>query len=349
MEILQPAPFETRIQAAVSVCAVTTFRHKTEALLIAGPEQNLYGTLGYGIDHPELLATVALRDFVPIEGVRRTCQEVRRVYAVLGCPEKVAMFTTDDQHSLNLEMLEATASWVARWLAGRTEPIHESPRNGARGTGPRCTATGQVAESLHGETVSSLNVKLADRIAPKRKLPSTRGQCEVYRREIGQLVTRVTRPDLAGAETGITAPIRSSCPAGRIVVMVAESGKDDPALLRDVVGPLNDAGYRVAGLDARGWGETLPSMPETKEKYPWDELDAARQWKWLWRRILFEPKPKRAAQYIGSAMSGELSKAAKNSSANWSMRPTRRPCGSRSRALPSSSIAGGEVRSMASK
>ena len=285
METLQLAPFETRIQAAVSVCAVSTFRDKTEALLIADPEQNLYGTLGYGIDHPELLATVAprpmligsaLRDFVPIEGARRTYQEVRHVYDVLGCPGKLGMFTTDDQHSLNQEMREAAATWLVRWLAGRNEAIHESAETVPAEADLRCTATGQVADSLGGETVGSLNLKLADRMAPQRELPSTPGQYEVYRREIAQLVTRITRVDVEGHETGITVPVRSSGPAGPVVVVVAESGKDDPALLRDIVRPLADAGHRVVGLDVRGWGETLPSMPAKKDTYPWDEFFAYR-------------------------------------------------------------------------
>ena len=285
METLQLAPFETRIQAAVSVCAVSTFRHKTEALLIADPEQNLYGTLGYGIDHPELLAAVApramligsaLRDFVPIEGARRTYQEVRHVYDVLGCPDKLAMFTTDDQHSLNQEMREASATWLARWLAGRKDKIHESPEEVPTADDLRCTPTGQVADSLRGETVLTLNLKLADRIAPKRDLPATVGQCEVYRRQIAQSVSRITRLDLEHAEPGIVVPVRSWGTTGSPVVIVAESGKDDPATAANIAQPLADAGYRVTGIDVRGWGETKPNMPDKKANYPWDEFFAFR-------------------------------------------------------------------------
>jgi hypothetical protein len=108
-------------------------------------------------------------------------------------------------------------------------------------------------------------------MAPQRELPSRPGQYEVYRGEIAQLVTRITRVDVEEHETGITVPARSSGPAGPVVVVVAESGKD-LALLRDIVRPLADAGHRVVGLDARGWGETLPSMPEKKDTNPWDEF-----------------------------------------------------------------------------
>jgi cephalosporin-C deacetylase-like acetyl esterase len=76
METLQFACFDDRIKAAIPMCAVSTFRHKTQAMLIADPEQILYGTLEHGIDHPELLAAYAPKalmvgsakqDYIPIE------------------------------------------------------------------------------------------------------------------------------------------------------------------------------------------------------------------------------------------------------------------------------------------
>ena len=284
METLQLAPFELRIKAASPSCAVATFRHKTEALLIADPEQNLYGNLGYGIDHPELLATVAprplliasaLQDFVPIAGARRTLEEIKPVYALLGAPEKVAIAETDDKHSFNQELREATASWFVRWLAGARKEVREQPAEILPAPELFCTRTGQVVESLGGETVWTLTRKRADQIAPRRGLPSSPAQVEAYRKEIAASAKRVCRLDLERREDGIHIPVKTFG-TGRPVVLVAEAGKDDPAVNRDVIEPLVAAGRRVVAIDVRGWGETRPHMPDRKAGFSWDEFFAYR-------------------------------------------------------------------------
>jgi alpha-beta hydrolase superfamily lysophospholipase len=284
METLQLAPFEVRIQAAAPSCAVATFRHKTEALLMADPEQNLYGNLGYGIDHPELLATVAPRavligaatqDYVPIEGARRTFEEIKPAFALFGSVEKVALAETNDKHTFNQELREATASWFVRWLAGSRKEVREQPAETLPDPELYCTRTGQVAESLGGETVFTLTRKRAEEIAPRRSLPSSSRQLEVYRRQIVESAKSMARLDLERREEGIHIPVRA-VGTGNPVVLVAEAGKDDAAVLRDLVEPLLAAGRRVAGIDVRGWGETRPHMPDRKAGFSWDEFFAYR-------------------------------------------------------------------------
>jgi cephalosporin-C deacetylase-like acetyl esterase len=295
METLQLAPFETRLKAAIPVCAVSTFRHKTEGLLIADPEQILSGTLGYGIDHPELLSTVApralligsaIRDYVPIAGARSTYQEVKRIYSVLGATEKVGLAETDSKHSFNQELREAAATWLVRWLGNGSGRVHEEPVEIAKDEELHCTSTGQIAGSLGGENVLTLNKAYAEKILPRRKRPSRKAEVEAYRREIAERVREVTRVGSAAREDGIWVPTRvfgaeSSAKGG--VIVVAESGKDDPDVHRKIVDPLVRAGYRVVGIDVRGWGETSPHLPDKAERpdgakvrFSWDTFFAYR-------------------------------------------------------------------------
>ncbi len=282
METLQLAPVETRIKAAVPMCAVATFRDKTEALLIADPEQILSRTLGWNIDHPELLSAVAprplligsaIQDYVPIAGARRTFAEIQPVYRRLNAVDKVRMVETDDRHGLNRELREGAASWLARWLKGSEESIWEEAADISTDEELQCTSSGQVATSVGGETVFTLNRKLAREIAPRRTLPRTPGQAEVYRREIAELSQRVTRLNLSRPEEGIYVPRRVfGSPPGPAVLLVAESGKDDPALMANVIDPLVRSGFRVTGIDVRGWGETRPHMPEKRVGFSWEDF-----------------------------------------------------------------------------
>ena len=126
MITLLTAPLDLRVRAAMSCCAVTSFYHKTKALLIADPEQIVPGIYPAGIDHPELIAAVAprafligaaLKDFVPLEGTRRTYEEAKRLFDLGG--GRLGKVETDDEHKLNRELREACYGWMLEHLAGQ--------------------------------------------------------------------------------------------------------------------------------------------------------------------------------------------------------------------------------------
>jgi dienelactone hydrolase len=270
METLQFVAWERRLKAAAPVCAVTSFRHKTEGLLIADPEQNLSGTLAYGIDHPELLAAfapnalligAAIRDYVPIAGVRRTYRELQHVYRLLGVPDKLGLAETDDKHVLNRELREALASWFVRWLAGEERKIVEEETDLPDERELWCTKTGQVATSLGGETILSLNQKLAREIAPAAR-PA----------DVVHAARRITRVDTNVPESGIVVPVREfRDPQSKRTVLLASEA---PAT--EIAGALASAGCRVIAVDVRGWGETKPEMPDRKASFAWDDFFAFR-------------------------------------------------------------------------
>ena len=288
METLQLAPFEPRIQAAVSGCAVASFRHKTEAMLIADPEQILFGTLQHGIDHPELLAAFApqplmigspQRDFVPIEAARETFRAVAKVYSIYGASDKVSLVETDDEHGLNRELRRAAAGWLVRWLGNEGQAVGEESDEIFTEEELRCTPSGQVASSLGGQTVLAMNQIYADKLVPYRAVPRGRHQHEIYRNDIKNKVSEIIRAGHYRQEAGVAIPDRVfdvGAFAQGVALVCAEAGKDDPTVRRGIIDPLIAAGYRVVGVDVRGWGETAPDMPGADVSFSWDDFFAYR-------------------------------------------------------------------------
>ena len=288
METLQLAPFEPRIQAAVCGCAVASFRHKTEAMLIADPEQILFGTLQHGIDHPELLAAFAprplmiasaKRDFVPIEGARETFRAVAKLYSIYGASDKVSLVETDDEHGLNRELRRAAAGWLVRWLGNEGQAVGEESDEIFTEEELRCTPSGQVASSFGGQTVLALNKIYAGKLAPHRAVPPGRHEHEIYRNDIKNKVSEIIRAGHYRQEAGVAVPDRVfdvGAFARGVALVCADAGKDDPSVRRGIIDPLIAAGYRVVGVDVRGWGETAPDMPAADVSFSWDDFFAYR-------------------------------------------------------------------------
>lgn len=288
MVALQFACFDDRIKAAFSSCAVASFRAKSDALLIADPEQILAGTLRALIDHPELLAAFApkplligsaLRDYVPIAGARQTFEELREVYRKLDASDALGMAETDATHGLNRELREAGATFFLRALAGRREPTSEAPAEILSERELACTSTGQVSTALNAKSVAQFNVERLAAITPE--LPSARNasEFEVFRSEVAHRVREVTRVGAYKSEFGIEVPSRfldAGVYAKGAVFLVAEQGKDHPVVRRYCIDAVIAANHGAYGLDLRGWGATDPSLPWLDVQFDWDDFFAYR-------------------------------------------------------------------------
>ena len=288
MAALQFACFDDRIQAAFISCAVASFRTKTEALLIADPEQVLFGTLREGIDHPELLAAfapkplaigAALRDYVPIHGARRTHGELQAVYRKLGRPGNLHWAETDAGHGMNRELREAAASFFCDALAGRDEISRELDGALPAASELLCTASGQVSGSLQSRNVENFYRKKADSIAPRFEMPSGASEFEVYRSVLASRIREVTRVGAFKSEFGVDVPTRfldAGVYAKGAVFLVAEQGKDHPLVRRYCIDAVVAANHSLYGVDVRGWGATAPSLPSVDVSFDWDDFLAYR-------------------------------------------------------------------------
>jgi pimeloyl-ACP methyl ester carboxylesterase len=288
METLQFAAFEPRIKAAVPVSAVATFRAKTEALLIADPEQILYSTLRYGIDHPELLAAFSPRplmvgaptqDFIPIDAARETFSAVAQAYGLVNAGGKLRFAETNDKHGMNQQLREGAIDWLLRWLTDKSQRVIERPAKLISEQELQCTASGQAADTPGAATVSTLNRAYADKIAPGRSVPARPSEFEIYKSQIVHRVREITQVGDPKPELGVVVPDRvfqvGAFARGEAMV-VAEQGMNDPEVRRAVLDPIVAAGYQVIAIDVRGWGETTPQLPDFDVSFDWEDFFAYR-------------------------------------------------------------------------
>jgi len=292
VETMLLASLDNRLQAAVPMCAVASFRDNAEALILGDPEQVLYGSLLEGIDHPELLASFAPRplmigatagDFVPVQATRRAYAEAARAFSILDAPGKAGLTETPGGHELTAGLEEAAAAWIHRWC-GNPERSDAGPQTSGDdevlpAAALQCTAEGQVAAAFEASSVLSWNQERAQAISPQRKAPATRDEFLLYQGEIAQQVRDITRVGQFRAEAGIHVPDRSFEPgpfSRGVALVIADLGKDHPLVRRGLIDPLVASGYRVVALDLRGWGESAPVLPRLTVPFSWDDFFANR-------------------------------------------------------------------------
>jgi cephalosporin-C deacetylase-like acetyl esterase len=292
------AAVEPRLAAAASSCYITSWQ---DLWFEPGPqdaEQVITAFLKKGLDFGDFLIAYAprpflilsaIRDYFPITGARSTFGEAQKLYAVLGKSEQVGFFEFDDGHGWSKPRREATYRWFDRWLKNQPGEGLEPDLETELEADLYCTETGQVATSLGGETVQTLNAKRAEdlyrrrtgtklldnpdairtliaerlgvtlQIGQKRSTPSSSGYGEIGRE--GYRIEKLTLE----TEPGIVVPSLLFVPATEVkrkpaVLWVHPEGKAAEAKPGGDMEALVRAGYLVFAPDLRGWGES--SSPE---------------------------------------------------------------------------------------
>lgn len=150
------AALDERIKVAVPSCYITALPMRISNRIFADPdsdpEQDLFGLISNGIDHPGLLlllyprpvmVAAAVLDFFPIEGTRRTVREVRTLYERFGRGERIALVEGYHGHQFSEENQEAALDFLDHFngIPARhgLPPVKE-----LQGTSLQCTRTGQV-------------------------------------------------------------------------------------------------------------------------------------------------------------------------------------------------------------
>jgi dienelactone hydrolase len=273
MMTILTAPLEPRIRAAMSCCAVTTFYHKTKAHLIADPEQIVPGIYPNGVDHPEMIAAVAprafligavLRDFVPLDGTRRTYEETKPIYEMLGEPGRFGKVESDNVHKLDQNLREACYGWMMKHLANESGDTSEPPMQVESEENLQCTKTGSVMDLKKARSVFDLNLSYSHDLAAKRP-------ARVNTYDVRALLSP-PEPD-PNIELPTTL-VKGAARQDTLIVMVSDLGRNS-ARAKELSRAIVDAGFSVLGVDLRGWGDTTPDTPK-KQKFTWEEFFAWR-------------------------------------------------------------------------
>ena len=262
------AALEPRLASAAPSCFLTSSEKLWTDLGPQDAEQNIIGFLAAGLDLKDFALVfaprpfqflTATRDFFPIAGARDAFAEARHIYEIMGHPERVNFFEFDDTHGWSQPRREATYRWFQKWL--NDQPLDrgaETQFEVETESNLWATPAGQLASSLQGETVQSLNMQLAERLGKQRP---RLGRDDLKRAIASRIaMPAIHRPVVAHGsgeqieietEEGVRIPARIFVPAGGepkkpAVLYLDRKGEDIDAIVR--------AGRIVLQPELRGLG-----------------------------------------------------------------------------------------------
>lgn len=150
------AALDPRIKVAVPSCYITSLPMRMANRIFvdpdSDPEQDLFGMISDGVDHPGLLLLIyprpvmvaaAVLDFFPIEGTRKTFREMQKLYTRFGYSARIAMVESYNGHQYSMENQQAALDFLDHFnhLPVRTGLPQVKELDGES---LRCTKTGQV-------------------------------------------------------------------------------------------------------------------------------------------------------------------------------------------------------------
>ena len=159
---------DPRIAVVIPSCYVTSLPMRMANRIFedpdTDPEQDPDRLVSAGIDHPGLLLLVypralfvasAVKDFVPIEGARKTFREVAQIYRRFGHGDRVGMTEGYHEHRYSLENQEAAFAFLDR-LNGQPARVGLAPEKTWAPEELRCTPSGQVRVDLPGRSLMEM-------------------------------------------------------------------------------------------------------------------------------------------------------------------------------------------------
>ena len=127
---------EPRLKAAAPNCYITTWERLVENELPVDGEQIVPGFAADGGEMADLLILKApnpllimceKNDFFDIRGTRETYEELKRIYTILGVPERVRLFVGEESHGFKYNGRRAAYGFFNEFFAlgsDDTEPEH---------------------------------------------------------------------------------------------------------------------------------------------------------------------------------------------------------------------------------
>jgi pimeloyl-ACP methyl ester carboxylesterase len=121
----QIAALDRRIKVVVPSCYITALPMRIFNRIFADPdsdpEQDLFGMISNGVDHPGLLllmyprpalVAAAVLDFFPIEGTHKTFREVRDMYERFNHGDRIALAESYNGHQFSPENQESAVEFL---------------------------------------------------------------------------------------------------------------------------------------------------------------------------------------------------------------------------------------------
>ena len=289
---------DERVACAAPACYLTTFRRLIETIGPQDAEQNIFGQLEFGLDHPDYILMRAPRptlisattdDYFDVVGSWQNFRQAKRTYGILGHPERIDLVEMPGPHGVRPQNLATITHWMKRWLLGKDEPVTTEELATRAPNELLCTESGQVLTSLSDErSVFDLNASLEQALAQQRsniwredsiesietkirQLLKVRDRSQVQppkARDVGRVARDTYHIDKIVLETdngsllpGLT--LHPPGPSDDAYLYLHDQGKIGDIEAGDPIANLIDEGHVVITVDLCGQGETasLPRDP----------------------------------------------------------------------------------------
>jgi dienelactone hydrolase len=282
------AAMDDRILASAPECYITTFDKLLRSIGPQDAEQILTNSLKKGFDLSDLievrapkptLMVTTTRDIFSIQGARDAFREARNAFVALDKPENLIMVEDDAGHASTKKNREATYAFFQKYLNNPGDPTDETI-----GLFDEkelwVTPTGQVATSLKGETLFSLNEKYTVEVVKKQQ-SEKQNNPDFYNdiAEKAKTLTGYTEPALpddiifsgrlwrddCSIEKYLVKGVHdyyipvlwlsSGSKTGEIILLLDDKGKASAAAKGGMAEQFVQQGYQVVVPDLSGFGE----------------------------------------------------------------------------------------------
>ncbi|MHC4875018.1 MAG: alpha/beta hydrolase [Planctomycetota bacterium] len=281
---------DDRVAVAAPACYLTTFRRLIETIGPQDAEQNIFGQLDHGLDHPDYVLLRAPKptiissttdDFFSIDGAWENYRQAKRVYSKLGYPERVDLVEVEGKHGVHPQNLASITQWMQRWLLGRDEPVAPVKYETRPGEELLCLESGQVLTLPGEKSVFDLNADFERELAAKRssawqkvtpeeKAAKVRSLLNVRSnrdlkppkfKDLGRIKLEdyhidklVLRTDSGATLPGLT--FHPPSPVDAAYLYLHDDGKLGDSQTDGPIEDLISEGYAVVTVDLSGQGET---------------------------------------------------------------------------------------------
>jgi Acetyl xylan esterase (AXE1) len=181
------AALDPRIKAAVPSCYISALPMRMSNRIFvdpdSDPEQDLFGMISNGVDHPGLLllmyprpvmVAAAVLDFFPIEGTRKTFREIKELYTRFGHGDRIALVEGYHEHQFSTENQQQALNFLDHF---NQMPVRDGlpPVKELDGEALRCTRSGQVmADSSDARSLMEVIREYYDEHKTKNAQPLTK-------------------------------------------------------------------------------------------------------------------------------------------------------------------------------
>lgn len=282
---------DERVKCAAPVCYSTMYSYLVDYNGPQDGEQIIFGQLANGMDiadytlmrapKPTLICAGTHDSTFKIAGTWELFREAKRFYTRMGYAERVGIIEADAPHGFTIQLREAAARWMSRWLLNKENPIFESELTPFTYEELQCSQSGQILLDAGERSLFEINDGLNQQLAKERADLWSSGDLETLRDQVREVsgvkklsallrpefkdVSTIQRPDYQITKMVITPAHGVPLPAllfqpkkqsGELVLYLHGEGKQIDAGEGAAIEKRVKQGDVVLALDVRCIGET---------------------------------------------------------------------------------------------